>query len=149
MCAVQSMPGDVAGAGGLRAPVLWGVVVGCLQAAAPLGFFWLEDTTVYALSLILIAAVYIGFAVADGRRTVLAVEIAVASVFVVTAAVAVSGPGWLIVAGLVGHGVKDLWQHRTGFVANTRWWPPFCAVVDVVAASLIAIALAADLRVGW
>ena len=27
-------------------------------------------------------------------------------------------------------GSKDLWQHRTQFVANTRWWPPFCLVVD-------------------
>jgi len=58
----------------LRAPVLWGVVWGVLQAAAPLGFRWLEPATVYALSIALIAAVYIGFAVADGRPRVIAVE---------------------------------------------------------------------------
>ena len=91
----------------------------------------------------LIAAVYIGFAVADGRRHVLAVETAVASAFVVVAAAAVPGSAWLIVAGLAGHGLKDLWQHRTGFVAGTRWWPPFCAAVDFVAAALIAVAIVA------
>jgi hypothetical protein len=32
--------------------------------------------------------------------------------------------------------LKDLWQHRTHFVANMRWWPPFCAVVDWVAAAI-------------
>jgi hypothetical protein len=53
------------------------------------------------------------------------------------------------VAGLAGHGLKDLWQHRTGFVAGTRWWPPFCATVDFVAAVLIAVALVADVHVGW
>jgi hypothetical protein len=63
----------------LRAPVLWGVVWGVIQAAAPLGFWWLDPATVYALSLALIAAVYIGFAVADGRPTVIAVETVVAS----------------------------------------------------------------------
>jgi hypothetical protein len=88
-----------------------------------------------------IAAIYIGFAVADGRRHVLAVETAVATAFVVVAAAAVPGSGWLIVAGLAGHGVKDTWQHRTGFVHGTRWWPPFCAAVDVVAAALIALAI--------
>src|SRR6266550_2482436 len=51
----------------IRAPLLWGVLVGGIQAASPLGFWWLDPATVYALSLALIAAVYIGFAVADGR----------------------------------------------------------------------------------
>jgi hypothetical protein len=73
----------------LRAPILWGVVLGAIQAAAPLGFWWLDPATVYALSLTLIAAVYIGFAVADGRR--------------------------------IG------------------WWPPFCLVVDWVAAILVVL----------
>ena len=129
----------------LRAPLVWGVVFGVLQAASPLAFFWLDTASVYALGLTLIAAVYIGFAVADGRRHVLVVEIAVASVFVVVAAFAELGSAWLIVAGLAGHGGKDLWQHRTGFVASTRWWPPFCASIDWVAAALIAVALLAGL----
>jgi hypothetical protein len=130
---------------GLRTPVAWGVVWGVIQAASPLAFFWLDDTTVYALGLALIAAIYIGFSVADGRGRVIAVETGVAAVFVVVAAAAVTGSAWLIVAGLAGHGVKDLWQHRTGFVAGTRWWPPFCATVDFVAAGLVAVAITAGL----
>jgi hypothetical protein len=35
----------------------------------------------------------------------------------------------LIVIGLVGHGLKDLWQHRRQFVANTRWWPPIAVAI--------------------
>jgi hypothetical protein len=35
----------------LRTPVAWGVVVGVLQAAAPVAFFWLEPATVGALVL--------------------------------------------------------------------------------------------------
>jgi hypothetical protein len=128
----------------LRAPVAWGVIWGCLQAVSPLAFWWLDEATVYALGLVLIAAVYIGFSVADGRGKVIAVEIGVASVFVVIAAAAVTGSGWLLVAGLAGHGLKDLWQHRTGFVANTRWWPPFCATVDFVAAAVIALTIVTD-----
>ncbi|MCW2578923.1 MAG: hypothetical protein JWR82_524 [Blastococcus sp.] len=130
-----------------RAPLIWGVVFGVLQAASPLAFFWVEPLTVYALGLTFIAAVYVGFAVADGRRHVVVAETAVAAVFVLAAASAEFGSGWLIVAGLAGHGLKDLWQHRTGFVTGTRWWPPFCATVDWVAAALVAIALATGLQV--
>jgi hypothetical protein len=105
----------------LRAPVLWGIVFGAIQAAAPLGFWWLAPATVYGLSLTLIAAVYLGFAVADGRPRVIAVEAGIAGVFVVVAAAGVTGSAWLLVLGFCGHGVKDLWQHRRHFVANTRW----------------------------
>jgi hypothetical protein len=116
--------------------------LGVIQAAAPLGFWWLEPATVYALSLALIAAVYIGFAVADGRPRVIAVEVAVAAVFVVVGAAGVTGSAWLLVAGFTGHGLKDLWQHRRQFVANTRWWPPFCLVIDFVAAAILAVLIA-------
>jgi hypothetical protein len=119
------------------------VVVGVAQAATPLALWWLDASTVYALGLAAIAAIYIGFAVADGRHTVLAVETGVASMFVVIAAAAVTGTPWLLVVGLAGHGVKDLWQHRTHFVANTRWWPPFCLVVDFVVAAIIAVEILA------
>jgi hypothetical protein len=126
----------------LRAPVLWGVVWGVIQAAVPLGFWWLDPATVYALSLALIAAVYIGFAVADGRPTVIAVETSVAAAFVLVAAAGVTGPAWLLVAGFTAHGFKDLWQHRSHYVANTRWWPPFCLVIDWVAAAILVVLLA-------
>src|SRR3954453_17297382 len=109
----------------LRTPVAWGVLWGALQAASPLALFWLDAATVYALGLALIAAVYIGFGVAAGRPKVIAVETCVAALFVVIAAASVTASGWLLVGGLTGHGLKDVWQHRTGFVANTRWWPPF------------------------
>jgi hypothetical protein len=92
----------------IRAPTLWGIVFGLLQAATPLVFWWLDSATVYALGLVLIAAVYVGFAVADGRPKVIAVESGVTLAFVVVAAAAVTGSPWLLVAGLVGHGLKDL-----------------------------------------
>jgi hypothetical protein len=127
----------------LRAPVAWGVVFGVGQAASPLAMWWLDASTVYALGLALIASIYIGFAVADGRRRVITVETGVATIFVVVAAAAVTGSPWLLVLGLAGHGLKDLWQHRHRFVANTRWWPPFCLVVDFTAAAIIAVAIVA------
>lgn len=65
-----------------RAAVAWGVAFGVLNLAAPLVLWWLDWATAYGLVLPLIAAVYIGFAVADGRQRVILVEACVASAFV-------------------------------------------------------------------
>ncbi len=126
----------------LRVPILWGFVFGAVQAAAPLGLVWLDPATVQALLLCFIAAVYVGFAVADGRPHVIAVECAIAAVFVLLASASVTGTGWLLVVGYAGHGLKDLWQERHHFVVNTRWWPPFCASVDFLVAAILAIEVA-------
>ena len=75
----------------IRAAIVWGVAVGAIQAATPLGFWWLDPATVYAFGLVVIASVYIGFAVANGRWRVIAVESGVAMAFVVIAAVASPG----------------------------------------------------------
>jgi hypothetical protein len=134
------------GRNSLRAPILWGVAVGVAQAATPLAFWWLDSATTYAVGLAVIASIYIGFAVADGRPRVIAVESSVAFIFVVIAAVAVTDSPWLLVAGLAGHGLKDLWQHRSHFISNTRWWPPFCMVIDWVVAAIIVVEISAGMN---
>jgi hypothetical protein len=128
---------------GLHRAAGWGVVAGVATAATPLAFWWLPAATAYAMTLALIASVYIGFAVADGRTRVVAVEATVTGAFVLLAAVAATGTPWLFVAGFFLHGLKDLWQHRTGFVRQTRWWPPFCAVADWVAALAMTVVIVA------
>jgi hypothetical protein len=129
---------------GRRGPVFWGVVVGVAQALTPLAIWWLDTATVYALGLAVIAPIYIGLAVGgDGRWKVIAVETGVAGGFIIIAAAAITGTPWLLVVGLAGHGFKDLWQHHTHFVANTKWWPPFCCVVDFVVAAIIAVEIVA------
>ena len=123
-------------------PIIWGLVVGAIQAASPVAVRYLAPATLHALYIAFIAAVYIGFAVADGRTKVIAVESTVAAAFVVLAAVGVTGSAWLLIAGYAAHGGKDFWQHRTQFVAGTRWWPPFCAAVDFLVAAILAMQVA-------
>ena len=142
--AVSSTAAPVAGWN--RAAIVSGIGVGVVQAATPLVFWWLDSATVYALGLAVIAAIYVGFAVGDGRVRIIAVEVSVAFTFVVVAAAAITATPWLLVVGFVGHGLKDLWQHRTHFVNNTRWWPPFCMVVDFVVAAVIVVEIAAGLH---
>ena len=130
----------------LQGPVCWGLALGVVQAASPVIFYWLEPATLHAMYISLIAAVYIGFAVADGRPRVIAVEATVAAVFVLIAAVAVTATAWLLVVGYAGHGLKDYWQHRRQYVANTRWWPPFCAAVDWLVALVLVVEIVAGVN---
>ena len=130
----------------IRAAILWGVAVGAIQAASPLGIWWLDPATVYAVGLAAIAFVYIGFAVADGRWRVVALESGVAMAFVVIAAAGVTGSAWLLALGFAAHGLKDAWQQRRQYVSGTRWWPPFCAAVDLVVALVIGIEIVAGIH---
>ena len=130
----------------MRRVIVWGIVVGAIQVATPLAFWWLDAATVYALGLAAIAFVYIGFAVADGRVHIVVAECAVAMAFVVVAAAGITDTAWLLVAGFAAHGVKDAWQHRSGFVSGTRWWPPFCAAVDWVVALAIVLEIVLGTR---
>ena len=123
-------------------PIMWGLLVGAIQAASPAVVPWVEPATLHALYIAFIAAVYIGFAVADGRTKAIGVESTIAAAFVVLVSVGVSGLAWLLIAGYAAHGVKDLWQHRTHFVSGTRWWPPFCATVDFLVAAILAVQVA-------
>ena len=59
---------------------------------------------------------------------------------------AVTGSAWLLVVGYAGHGLKDFWQERYHYVANTRWWPPFCAAVDWLLAVILVIEIAAGVN---
>lgn len=116
----------------------WGVAFGVAQGAVAMAFWWLEPSTVHALMVALIAAVYIGFAVSDGRTSVIIAESTVVAAFFIASTAAVAVTPWLVVALYLAHGAKDLWQHRTHFVRGTRWWPPFCLAIDFTVAAIVA-----------
>ncbi len=130
----------------LRRTVGWGVIVGLIQAVLASAVLWLPVATVHALSIGFIAAIYIGFAVADGRTRVIAVESAVAMAFVLLATAGVNGSAWLLVGAYTAHGLKDLWQARRHFVRGTRWWPPFCAAVDFMVAAILVAQIIIGMR---
>ena len=117
-----------------------------IQAASPLAFWWLEPATVYAVGLAVIAPVYIGLAVADGRWRVVVAECVVAMSFVVLATVGITASPWFLVFGFASPWVKDAWQEHRQYVSGTRWWPPFCVAVDAVVALTIGIEIVMGIR---
>ena len=92
-----------------------------------------------ALMLAAIGAIYIGFALRDGRMRAMLTEGAVGGLFVVAAGVGLSVSAWVIPVAYAAHGVWDAAHHRHVDTAMPRWYIPFCAIYDWVFAAGLAL----------
>ena len=116
---------------------------GVLGVASLPGHLFLDHTTsvlIAALTLVLIAGVYLGYAFSDGRVKIIAMEGTVAALFTGAAFYAVTTQPWAVPVAYVAHGAWDVLHHRHVGTTMPRWYVPFCAIYDwVTAAGLTAI----------
>jgi hypothetical protein len=99
-----------------------------------------RDRAFYPTVLIVIGLLYVLFAVIGGSREALLLDGLLCLVFVAAAVVGFRYSLWVVVLGLIGHGMMDLVHHR--FVANPGvpvWWPGFCLSYDVVAGLVLGL----------
>ncbi|MBX3389557.1 MAG: hypothetical protein KF691_08895 [Phycisphaeraceae bacterium] len=101
----------------------------------------------FAVVLGSLGGVYLGGALKAGTNRDIAITALGALVCVGFAVAGLRGPLWIIGAGFLAHAVWD-WVHhaiRKGTVG--RWWPPFCAIYDVVVGGyLLAVSLTSPSR---
>lgn len=93
----------------------------------------------YPTVLIVVASYYLLFAVMGGSNVDLVGESLAGGVFVVVAVAGFKRSLWLVVAGLAGHGLFDLFHGSV--IANPgvpAWWPGFCLGYDLAAAGCLA-----------
>lgn len=93
-----------------------------------------------AITLALIAGIYVGFALQDGRLRIVATEVGIALAFAGCALLGLWITPWAVPAAVALHGVWDLAHHRHVTTAIPRWYVPFCAIYDVVFALGLAVA---------
>ena len=70
----------------------------------------------------------------------IAIEGGIAVALVVVTAAGVTRPTWLLVAGLAGY--RSRTYGHTATLVPSRWWPPYCLVIDFVAAAILVVLLA-------
>lgn len=106
-------------------------------------FLWLagmdRDRAAYPVILIVIAVLYELFAVLGGSTAALWSELLPTAVFVGISVLGFRTSLWWVVAGLIGHGVYDIF-HPAIFTnpGVPVWWPMFCMAYDVVAGAFLA-----------
>jgi hypothetical protein len=102
-----------------------------------------DDALVFnAILLAWIGSVYLGFAVAEGRRTSIVVQAISALLFLEIAYYGYQLDSRLLLGiGFIAHGAWDWLHHDNRGPTRVRsWYPPLCVVADVV----IGVPLLAD-----
>lgn len=93
--------------------------------------------------LVVIATYYVLFAVIGGDSKALLLESLVAAAFIGAAVAGFRSTLWIVVVGLAGHGLFDFLHHllfrNDGVPA---WWPGFCLTFDIAAAAWLGMLLA-------
>lgn len=96
----------------------------------------------HAVTLALIAAIYLGFAFLDGRVSVVVLELTAAGSFIALALLGLWSAPAFIAVGLILHGFWDLAHRPRGIPTRLpSWYPAFCAAYDFVfAGAFLALA---------
>jgi hypothetical protein len=129
------------GRSGWLAALVAGVIFGGVTLIIP--SLLARDTAFGLLAILLgmIASVYLGYALADGRLRAFQVEYVGMVVFAALATVALarhSAP--LLALGYLGHGLWDLLHHGRGVEVRMPWWyVPLCLGYDTVVAIYVLV----------
>jgi hypothetical protein len=120
------------------------LLIGALLALAVAAFAVLSgfgrSRSFYPTVLVVVGGFYVLFALIAGRP--LGPELVAFAVFAGLAVLGFRLSPWIVVLGLVGHGLFDLL--RGGFLPDAGappWWPMFCGAYDVVAGLVLALLL--------
>lgn len=128
---------------GASLDILWGLVIGLSGAGAAhvLGFD--RDRSYYPTLMIVIAAIFILFAVMAVPASALLAEGLAATAFIALAIAGHRWSLWFVVVALLGHGVFDVAHaHLIANAAVPSWYPAFCGAADLaLSASLAALIL--------
>jgi hypothetical protein len=118
-------------------------IVAALATAASAKLIGLDrDRAFYPTVLIVVATYYVLFAAMGASRQTLIVEVIFATAFFALAVFGFKRTAWVVVAGLVAHGVFDF--VRPAFIHNPgvpRWWPGFCLAYDLPLGVMLAVLL--------
>jgi hypothetical protein len=138
-----ALPAAIArgGRSGWLAALVAGTVLGGATLLIP---SLLSRNTAFGLLAILlgmIASVYLGYALADGRLRAFQVEYVGMVIFAALATVALAqGSALLLALGYLGHGLWDLLHHRREVEVRMPWWyVPVCLGYDTVVAIYVLI----------
>jgi hypothetical protein len=98
-----------------------------------------RDRSFYTVVLVVTASYYDLFAVLGSSMHALLSELVATAAFIILSAVGFRRNLWLVVVGLLAHGVFDI-VHRALIEdpGVPRWWPMFCLMFDVAAAAYLA-----------
>jgi Family of unknown function (DUF6010) len=122
-----------------------GLVAGLVAVATALFATSADDARLMLGTLLAgIGFVYLGFSIADGRRSAIVIQAISALVFLWVAQIAIREDSNLLLGlGFLAHGAWDALHHEGhGWTKVRTYYPPFCAAADVVIGAAILSGIA-------
>ncbi len=123
----------------LRA-IIAGIASGGVTALVAWSPFIPDSLAFHSVVLAVIAAIYGGFAFADGRLSIVILKLSVGTAFVVLALLGLWWAPVCIAIGLILHALWDLAHRPRGITTRLpAWYPVFCAAYDFVFAAVFLL----------
>ena len=98
-----------------------------------------RDRSFYTVVLVVTASYYDLYAVMGGSTHALLSELVATAAFIILSAVGFRRNLWLVVIGLLAHGVFDIVHGRLIEDPGVPlWWPMFCLMFDIAAGAYLA-----------
>lgn len=130
-------------------PALVGIALALVVSAFARVVGFDRDRAFYPTTLVVIASLYLLFAVMVGSTQALLEELPFVGVFVGAAVIGFRRSPWIVVAGLALHGLLDAVHGRVVVNAGVPpWWPAFCLVYDVTAAAVLGVLITTSPKSG-
>jgi hypothetical protein len=120
-------------------PLIIGIIFALAVGVFATGVGLDRDRAFYPAITIVIALLYVLFAVMGNSTRAIAPDSLVSIAFIVAAVAGFKRSLWIVAAALAGHGIMDLFH--SAVITNPgvpTWWPAFCSAYDVVAAGYLA-----------
>ncbi len=114
--------------------ILVGFAAAAIGGLLSLGLDDYESTVTAGAGLAAVGGVYLGFAIADGRPSAIAIQAVSMLAFAVVAYIGVVEDSQVLIgAGWITHGFWDALHHEHhGPTEVKTWYSPFCATADLV-----------------
>ena len=123
-------------------PFLVGLVLALAVSAFATRVGFDRGRSFYPTVLMVVGSYYVLFAAEGSTLSILACEAVGTALCIAAAAVGFRSSLWIVVAGLIGHGVFDAFHgHILANAGTPAWWPAFCGTYDVTAAAYLALRL--------
>ena len=123
----------------LRA-IVAGVVGGAVTASLGWSSLIPDPLAFHTVALAVIGAIYVGFAFADGRLSIMILELTVGTGFLVLGFLGLWQAPVFIAVGLILHALWDLAHRPRGITTKLpAWYPAFCAAYDFVFAGVFLL----------
>ncbi len=115
----------------MKKELLIGAGLGLSSILISLVFEPSRQIELWAIILVIIAAIYIGFGISDGRKKEMIIEFLNGAFFIILAVLGIWYSIYFLITGYILHGFWDILHGSKQIKTNVQeWYPPFCMIYD-------------------